>query len=66
MIEENSVSTKIGLKDAYEHLAPVVDTDIYMDIRGILSFRNEEDKELKSLKNQVVKLNKSQNINHGD
>ncbi len=30
LIEENSVSTKIGLKDAYEHLAPVVDTDIYM------------------------------------
>lgn len=30
LIQENSVSTKIGLKDAYEHLAPVVDTDIYM------------------------------------
>jgi len=30
LIEENNISTKIGLKDAYEHLAPVVDTDIYM------------------------------------
>ncbi|MFB8423852.1 FAD-dependent oxidoreductase [Priestia megaterium] len=30
IIEENEVNTQIGLKDAYSHLAPMVDTDTYM------------------------------------
>lgn len=31
LIEENEVNAqKIGLKDAYSHLAPMVDTDVYM------------------------------------
>jgi len=31
LIEENGVNTQIGLKDAYSHLAPMVDTDKYME-----------------------------------
>jgi D-amino-acid oxidase len=30
MIEEHNVNPRIGLKDAYSHLAPMVDTDVYM------------------------------------
>lgn len=30
LIKENSVNPDIGLQDAYEHLAPVVHTDIYL------------------------------------
>ncbi|WP_017716644.1 FAD-dependent oxidoreductase [Kamptonema formosum] len=31
LIEENGVSPNLGLKDAYSHLSPMVDTDVYMD-----------------------------------
>ncbi len=30
LIEEHHVNTRIGLQDAYSHLAPMVDTDVYM------------------------------------
>jgi D-amino-acid oxidase len=30
LIKENQINTEIGLKDAYSHLAPMIDMDVYM------------------------------------
>jgi D-amino-acid oxidase len=31
LIEENQINTEMGIQDAYAHLAPMVDTDVYME-----------------------------------
>lgn len=30
LIAENGISPRLGLRDAYQHLAPMIDTDVYM------------------------------------
>jgi len=30
IIGENGISTRLGFRDAYTHLAPMIDTDVYM------------------------------------